>query len=306
MAIILEQLDNEYNEETCSILLGKHFVLKFSPDQKRNILHSNQAIENLINTENLLVSPILGKVNSIVSFSKNILKELGENIKFQDFLNKIAKSGLSKSASLSSILNKSKEDILQLSNDIQKIEKDNDLFLAQDRNLYFCESCNAYLGETSQLLPPKCTYCQTNTNWSASHTAVRFVDSQVADYLTGLWFEDYMAKLLNSLGWKTWCHGSIMGSSGIDHQVDILAINNSQGRTLIGECKTGKINKEQVFDLSAQYYDIKSNLGFLFSLQPVDNNRLKDYMKRTAGLCLLDNLKRITDEEIKKQIQNNL
>jgi len=315
MAITIEQLDNEYVDQNISILVGKNFILKFTP--QKSSLDSSESLQKLIKTPDLLSNDLNRKVRGLVGMSKQIIDLLSESIKTREFYSRLNNGNpetLTPDESeslikyLSNQLKEKKDEIIKKGNAIGKLEKEIELYLAQDNNLYFCKSCNAYLGDSFESLPSSCLSCGNETDWSDAQniTNVRFIDSKILAYLDGLWFEDYIAKLLNKIDWKTWCHGSIMGSSGIDHQVDILAINSSDGRVIICECKTAKIEKKHAFDLSAQFYDIKSSYGFLFSLEAVSNVRLTQYMKGTAGLCLCDDLKANTDEQIMVKIKNFL
>lgn len=315
MAITIEQLDDEYINGDVSILVGKSFILKFIP--QKSAYDSSENLKKFINTPDLLTDPLSSKVRAMVGLSKEISDLLSESIKTREMYSRTNASNLGSSSSnkpeplieyLSNQLKAQKLQIIKKGEAVQKLEKESNLYLAQENNLYFCKSCNAYLADSFESLPEKCSSCGNTTDWSDSNNIVkaRFLDNKVAQYLGGLWFEDYVAKLLARLGWKTWCHGLIMGSSGVHHQVDILAINPADGRVLVGECKTAKIQKEHIFDLSAQFNDIKSCYGFLFSYDTVLNDRLTEYMKRTAGLHLLDNLKANTDEQMIEKIEKKL
>jgi len=312
MAITIEQLDEEYIKQDISILVGKSFILKFIP--QKSVYDSNGNLKKFISTPNLLTDDLSEEVKKIVGFSKEISGLLSDSIKMREMEAKLKLDENIDSEEkpfktyFSEQLKGIKEKIISKGELIQKIEKNNNLYLAQENSLYFCKECNAYLGDSFESLPENCLSCNQKTNWGNAHNIVkvRFLDNKVSQYLDGLWFEDYIAKFLSKLGWKTWCHGSIMGSSGIPHQVDILAINPVDGRVLIGECKTSKIQKEHIFDISAQFNDIKSYYGFLFSYDKVSNIRLADYMERTAGLCLIDNLKSDSDEKILEKLEKKL
>lgn len=311
MAITLEQLDGEYIDQNISILVGKNFILKFMPE--KSVFDSSEYLKRFINTPDLLIDPLYPKVRNIVGMSKEMADLLSQSIKTSEECARMM-GGESQDEELYAkirefYLGKLKDvqgKIIGKSEEIKKIEKETGLFLGQDNNLYFCENCNAYLGDSFETLPEKCSTCQSDTNWGKNNKTVRYLDARVSSYLNGLWLEDYIAKLFHDLGWKTWCHGSTMGSSGIVHQVDILAINSNDGRVLVCECKTAKILKEHIFDISTQFYDIKGSYGFLFSLDTVSNDRLTEYMKRTAGLCLIDNLKVKSDKDIIDQMSKFL
>lgn len=297
MSLTIEQLDDECKERSISILIGKHFIIKFIPSG--SVLDSNETLQTLIKTPDLLTGHTLNQVNETVKYSREIFKKLSDNIEFQEI---VVKHHITNFEIFSQI----KQDIIDLGKKISNLEKAMGLYLAKDHNLYFCSKCNTYLADSPGSLPIICSCCNENTNWGSSNEVLRFLENKVVDYLSGLWFEDYIAKLFERIGWKAWCHGSVMGSSGIDHQIDILAINSDDGRVLISECKSGRIMSKHIFYLSAQYYDINSNYGFLFSLKETPELRLKEYMNRTAGLYLLDKLEGLSDEDILVKLQTDL
>jgi hypothetical protein len=149
---------------------------------------------------------------------------------------------------------------------------------------------------------------------------VKFVDAKIISYLNGFWLEDYMARILTQLmrlkesiqsegsaqpEWKTWCHGSVMGSSGIYHPIDILAVN-SEGQILVAECKSGAFGGRDIFNFAAQYFDVKGLYGFFFALKEIPDPRGRDYMARTPGLCLLDKLEGLKDSQLIERIKEHL
>lgn len=301
MAITIEQLDDECIKKNVSILTGYNFVIKFIPGI--SILNSNRVLTDLINTQDLLNSQLIYQVKKSKTFSEKITQQLTKSIEFRETLKKMKGKEYEV---FYRIFKEIQDDVVLVGKKIIGLEKAMGLYLAQNNNLYFCNKCGTYLADSPDTLPEECSLCHEKTEWEKYIKTIRFLDTKTISYINGPWFEDYVAKLLEKIGWKTWTHGSVMGSSGVDYQIDVLAINPVNGRVIIGECKTGDVAKEHVFYLSAQYHDIKSTYGFMFSYKAVVKTRLVNYMERTAGLCLLDNLQDADDETIIKKVGEHL
>lgn len=308
MSIKIEQLDNECKNREITVLVGKNILLKFIPSQ--SILDSDKRLQSFIKTPNLLLSDLIRKTKTMAELSKRISDPLSRSIRLQDIFKGMSSRYSSEETKAFEHIKRRfehiKRSVVSIGGQIGGLEKDMNLYLAKDYYLYFCSNCDTYLADSPETLPINCRYCGEEASWGESNKTVRFLDGEVAGYLDGLWFEDYIAKFLKMIGWKTWCHGHIMGSSGVDYQIDVLAINSSDGRVLVGECKSGQLAGKDVFNFSAQYFDIKSNYGFFFSLKGASDPRLKEYMKRTPGLCLLDGLESTSDEDMIKKIKKHL
>jgi len=305
MSIKIEQLDDECRNREITTLVGRNFLLKFIPG--KCVLDSHKSLQDLIKTTNLLSSSLIHDIKKIVKLSNDISATSGylsQSVRLQDWFKKINRK--EEAPSYFDFFDKIKHKIISTGEQISRIEKEIGLYLAKDHNLYFCSKCHTYLTDSPESLPINCRCCDQSTDWGKSNEIVRFLEGDVTNYLDGIWLEDYIAKLFRGMGWKTWCHGETMGSSGIDYPIDILAINLADGRVLVGECKSGGIPAKDIFNFSAQYFDIKSNYGFVFSLKEVLEPRLKEYMNRTPGLCLLDNLENLPDKSIIEKIEKNL
>jgi len=305
MSLNIEQLDNSSKEENITILVGKSLVLKYIPG--KSILDSKKALQDLINTPDLLPGDIIKKVQNIRSLSEGISSNLVDSMTFQERFGKMmrAREGKAFKEIAYKSLEGLRKDIVRKSSKIKKIEEEVNLYIPEFHHLYFCNNCKGYLADSVESMPDECKGCGQKVK-QKKPTLAKFLDKRVTDYLNGLWFEDYIAKLLRSIGWKTWCHGSVMGSTGICYPIDILAID-SVGKVLVGECKSGvNVKSKDVLNFSAKYFDIKSNYGFFFSLKELRDSTIKDYMDRTPGLCLIDGLEVLSDGEISKNIKERI
>lgn len=300
MSLTLEQLDSEGRDSNVTILVGKNLLLKFTPGD--SIFESEKSLQELIKTSDLLSSDILLKIMEEKKLSEEISKKLSDGIRFQEEFAKFRGDEVFQSV-IKKNLEKIREEVITKNIKIKNIEKETKFYLAKDYPLYFCRNCVSYLANSTESLPANCKFCGQKTE-EDKQIFTRFSDEKIISYLNGFWLEDYIARILRSIGWKTWCHGSVMGSSGISHPVDILAI--SLGRVLVGECKSGAFGTKDIFNFAAQYFDIKCSYGFFFALKEKPDSRGKDYMERTPGLCLLDNLENLTDEKIVKKIEEHI
>ncbi|MFH1714317.1 MAG: hypothetical protein ABH831_01875 [Candidatus Nealsonbacteria bacterium] len=302
MPITIEQLDNDGKENDVTILLGKNLLLKLVPGD--SVFFKEKALQDLIKISDLLPSDIFTKIMKEKELSEDISDKLSSGIKTQEDLASLRATDETFDQLIKKTLEKTKQEVADRNDKIRDIERETRLFLAKNFPLYFCRDCVSYLANSSDSLPDSCKFCGRQTE-EDQQTFTRFLDARVISYLNGFWLEDYIAKILKSIGWKTWCHGSVMGSSGTYHPIDILAIDPN-GRTLVAECKSGAFGTKDIFSFSAQYFDIKSPYGFFFALRERPDSRGKEFMERTPGLCLLDNLEGLPDAEIAERVENSI
>lgn len=307
MPITLEQLDDDGKENNITILIGKTILLKFTPGS--SVFFSEKQLQNLIKTPDLLCSARLKTVIETKDLSEEIAEKLSEAVKFQELViksfNEVADRLL-----MQDHFKKTKQDIIRLGQEIKTAEEKENFHISKTFPLFFCTKCDSYLSNSTDSLLENCKICNTKTDEN-SPTHVRFIDAKIISYLNGFWLEDYIAKILTQLTqppepkWKAWCHGSVMGSSGVYHPIDVLAVN-SEGQILVAECKSGAFGGKDIFNFTAQYFDIKGLYGFFFALKEVPDPKGKDYMMRTPGLCLLDNLEGLSDNQLIEKIKGYL
>jgi len=301
MAITIQQLDNEGKENNITILIGKNLLLKFIPGN--SIFFSEKVLQDLIRTSNLLSSSILLKIIEEKKLSEGVSKNLSDGIKFQESVANLRNEKTFQPI-IQKTLEQTKEEVINANIQIKEIEKQTKFYLAKDYPLYFCRNCISYLANSTESLPENCKFCGTKTEEN-KQTFTRYLDEKIISYLTGYWFEDYISKILESIGWQTWTHGEVMGSSGTCHSIDILAIGPN-GRVLVAECKSGAFGGKDIFNFAAKYFDIKGPYGIFFALKENPDSKGKEYMERVPGLCLLDNLDNLNDQTLVEKIEATL
>lgn len=154
---------------------------------------------------------------------------------------------------------------------------------------YLCKRCMGFragpdLVEQSE--KPICPICKN----ILKKFSIRQIETNSVMYLTGYWFEGYIANILNTLGWKAWSSPNLMiyGVSGASHQIDVLAVK--KGRVLIVECKTGEFSPTQVMNLLGKYYDIRCHQALAISIGSLHPTGKKIIEKNTA-ISYYDNIK---------------
>jgi len=100
-------------------------------------------------------------------------------------------------------------------------------------------------------------------------------------WVKDFWFEAYMAKLFEKLGWTTWTAVHIMGSSGVPHEIDVLA--RKESNVVVVECKTGDVSRNHVFTFLTKTQDLKVNLGILALMRALPE--LKRDRSRSVADC---------------------
>lgn len=187
----------------------------------------------------------------------------------------------------------------QRGDEIKKLQTKLSLDLISEQKEYYCKKCKAFRPGPSlsaRKRKKEKVKCQLCSNLLKTKN-IKHLKKDIAEYLNGLWLEDYVAMILNSLEWKAWSspHLMVYGSSGAKHQIDVLAVKD--GRILIAECKTGEFNTKQIRDLLAKYYDIRCHHAIAVTTQPIHPEAKKLIEKNPAITCCEGlNLKKIKKE----------
>ena len=288
MSITLELLDEHHKSAESTIIVGENVLLKFIPNL--SLLSQRPRLKDIIGIKDLQKSEYLVWIKKIIKFTKDLKDVLGEYI--QEYSNK-------KEAD---VLANYKENIVKISNSITEIERKMNISICEDHQLTFCTKCNAYVGEIDSLTT-KCSEC-SNPITDTGKKSVRYLDKISNTFFDGgIWFEDYIQKLLEEEGWKVWTHGSVMGSSGVLHPVDILSIKDN--KVLIAECKTGTVNTRDLSHFMIQKNDIPSHFGLFLSLQNCSSKSTASLFKLSTSI-LIDNIEEKTDLEIKELISKHI
>ncbi|MFH1551717.1 MAG: hypothetical protein ABIC36_02450 [bacterium] len=288
--ITVEHIDNYHREADFTIIVGENILLKFVPD--RSILKERPKLENIINIPDLVISKELGWVKKIARISSNLKTSLGDYVSNWD-------SGKTDS------LQDKKEQISKDSLEIATIERNLGFSLSDPHSLAFCmgeNGCGAYVGEMDTLTI-FCHQCKKELE-EKDYITVNYLDKKITGFLDGgIWFEDYVEKLLKDEGWRVWTHGSVMGASGILHPIDLLAIK--EGKVLIMECKTGKVSSRDISHFIVQKIDISSHFGFFLSVRECSSKNTAVLFSASTS-CLIDNIENKSEKDLIEMIRKHL
>lgn len=286
MAITLEILDTSHEDQDSTIIVGENILLKFIPANSASTLSKHPELKNIINIDNLLLDDKLKWIKEIIRLTDSFKLSLGDYIKKWNNSNKIYETS----------------DLSNISNSIIEIERLINISLCNTHYHSFCAKCGAYIGEQDNLIT-KCPKCSIELKES-DKIGFTYLDKDTSVYFNGgIWFEDYMERILLTQGWKIWTHGNVMGASGIAHQIDILAIK--EDKILIAECKTGHINTRDISHFIVQKIDIPSHFGLFLSLQDCSSKSTASLFKVSTS-SLIDNIEKMNDSEIVEKINNHI
>lgn len=295
MGITLLHLDNSHETDPSTVLVGKDILIMFKPTNPVPTGKTHAAIEQLINTPDLLLKKeTLEKLWNLNLLTDMIEKTVKNTLQIRD-------SNLPEKI-LKTFLVQQKKEIEGRANDIAKIEDELQLYLAEDHRVYFCNSCSAYIGLAVDPLPEKCKACNAKVIKDITRAiGIRYLSASIRNYLQGIWLQDYVAKIFKFMEWETWTECSVMGSSGVYHPIDILAINRKLGRVLIAECKKSALG-DHAFKLAARFSDIQPSFGLLISLSRLNSEPGRNLLEKKPGLKLIE-LEDHSDEMIKEKLQ---
>lgn len=147
---------------------------------------------------------------------------------------------------------------------IRKLEKELKVELLKADRIGYCERCRCFR-QTGDLTAigtthVPCPFCNTNISMKTYHS----LPSRSAQFISGSWFEEYVAKRLEKLGWTTFTDIYVYGNSGVKFEIDVLALKG--GETLIVECKTGSVGLTRLSSFIAKFSQIRTTSAALISL----------------------------------------
>ncbi|RJQ35233.1 hypothetical protein C4568_01275 [Candidatus Parcubacteria bacterium] len=313
MAITIEQLDNRYREKNATIILGENILLKFVPE--KSVFDRNDSLRELISTQNFLLGEGPKNIGQMVNLSNRIKKRLEHHIQSQELAGSFLKKDRSGKPDIGFFERHIKPDLIagvkkleDLSQAVDKLEDSFPRRLGRSAPHYFCDNCIAYIG--TDIAPSKCTICGSAINIHSAVRNLRYLEPDVFDYLGGKWFEDYIGKIFESNGWKVWKHGSVMGTSGEKHPIDVLAANNKTANVLVAECKISQDSfaDKDMLAFKARWHEISAAHGFFIVLGNDERGELqtKRIFARTPGLCFLSGMGGMTDAQIYEQITSEI
>ena len=270
------------NTRKFNILLNDGILLRV--EKKRTQRISSQ-ISGWIRTEKNLVSkPSQKNLKEIISLNSQIKERIGMSTMrsmsrkdgFEDFY-----------ANLERRWNK-----------ISSLEKNLKVKLIKRDRIGFCDTCYNFR-ETAGLAGssnrPVCRFCGKQIKKEKTYYSI---PEAVAQYVNGFWFEQYIAKRLEDLGWITLTNVYIFGNSGVKFEIDVLA--SKGGRTLIVECKSGGSGLNDISSFIAKFYEIKTTSAAFVSIPKTqkDGHRMGQIV---GGLSVIDDIK--SDRDLNRKLR---
>lgn len=173
---------------------------------------------------------------------------------------------------------------------------------------FYCKDCYNVVSR-KYFRPSTCTCGKKIASMSEDcieKTIVKLGERLVKFIEQNMWFEYGVEDLLQKMKYKTACGCDVIGSSGIAHEVDVIA--EKKGTRIMVECKNQELTINHVLIFQGKMVDIGVVWGYMFT---ISNNVSEDVRKlaRSRNIFIVDNilLKRETDMKFKvKQLERIL
>jgi len=267
--------DIHFGHKNITLLIGLDLLLRFQYKEQRENQILKQLKEKILKNKKVFIADRQRSIQMLLVADREIRELLNKDKKeltkrnkseFDDFLNNL----------------KRRQDILRMLAKKLKFE------VIKPYKEYFCKNCNGFRPgpDLTQKESPTCALCKN----LLKKFSINQLDTDIVNYLTGYWFEDYIANIFNMLKWKAWSSPALMihGVSGASHQIDVLAIKN--GRVLIVECKTGDVSPTQVMNFLGKYYDIRCHKALVVVVGRIHPDA-KKIIEKNAAIDYYDNIR---------------
>jgi len=269
--------DIHFGNKNITLLIGPDLLLRFQYKEQRGNQILKRLKEKILKDKKIFTAERQRFIQKLLVADREIRELLNKDKKeltkrdksgFDDFLNNLQR----------------RQDTLETLSKKLKFE------VIKPHKEYFCKNCNGFRSgpDLTQTNPPNCALCRN----LLKKLSIKQLDTDIVNYLTGYWLEDYIANIFNTFEWKAWSSPTLMiyGVSGASHQVDVLAIKN--GRVLIVECKTGEFSPTQVMNFLGKYYDIRCHQALAVAIGKIHPDALK-IIEKNAAIDYYDNIKNI-------------
>jgi hypothetical protein len=302
MGVKIDPLDDSFKNKDASLWYGERVLLKFE-NSRTPLIKSNKEVRKLINHQ-LLSKDALEKLNSFQVLIKRTEEGKSKSVELVSLAEDFELDTEERVSRLGEAFAKIKERILEASNGLKNLNDQFKANVSEPHMLVFCGHCSAFLGEEGDPAGPiqVCRICETALS-KGERVGVYYPESEVSKYLEGYWFEDYVAKFLENSGWTVRTGILVMGTSGVSHEVDILA--SKANFILVGECKTERVvAREGIFNFVTKASDIGGSIMPLFSLSRVGDEEGREFLRKKPGFKLVDDLSSIGDSGLSDAIKN--
>lgn len=319
MPVTYIELDASLREENVTLLLGKDVVLKLLEDEKAKSLLKDPYVQTLLKTKDLSWRDFRESMNRLINLE---LREIGEPFyslmgrmqheikrkteiakRFLDFIGRRVRS-------LRRLLIQNDRKMLKLEKKLKKINPN--LEILRPCIVPYCPKCSGpFFGKNGQIIKSDfkgtkiCSICGSSVKREkAKQLRLHEVIPTIRQiWEENLWFEEYTASIVRSLGWQTWTHVHVLGASGTLHEIDVLGIQ--KGYILICECKTGKVARADVFNFWTKVLDIKSHRSILALTGELPEPETRRFLRKNP-VILIENASKLKKVDIVEKIQSGL
>jgi len=188
----------------------------------------------------------------------------------------------------------------------KELEKELGLAILTAHTYIFCPDCGTLISSEEYESEEKCARCERQIKRKdAEYVEVHIANDKIREvWESRLWFEAYVSELLKKLNWQTWTHVLVMGSSGIYHQIDFLAIKG--GSVIVGECKTGRVSRNDVFNFVTKADDIKAHFSIYAMLNGLPETETREFIRKDPSVIMLENLCKLEEDAIIEELDKRL
>jgi hypothetical protein len=179
----------------------------------------------------------------------------------------------------------------------KKIKEKTGFRILEPSTLFICPNCKVVLDE-KEIDSKKCLSCNKEIGEAERIPIYKVGENIKKIWFNNLWFEAYVGKLLEKLGWKTWVSVNVIGTSGVLHQIDVLAIHKSKGTVLVAECKTGKVSRNEVFNFCTKIGDIKAHMAILALIDELPDPATREFVRKNPAIIRLENMKNLNEDNV--------
>ncbi len=168
--------------------------------------------------------------------------------------------------------------------------------------LYYCKKCNSLI-EKNEFKSKKCDCGQkiTKVSDTEKQTAAQVNQEVEIFFKNNMWLEYGVELLFKQKNYQTQCGVYILGSSGVSHEIDIVAEREADYIRTIGECKNKEIQIDDIFKLSGKMQDTGCNYGFIFSTGVIQSNDVYR-LAISRNIKIIEKVLEKTTKEMQDQI----
>jgi len=172
----------------------------------------------------------------------------------------------------------------------QHINREDEVSLLETFPLYLCPTCKSFISE-GQFVSTDC-FCGESISRSRDTEKRSFkkLNSTLYDLVNHNWHLEYaFGRLLKKLSFDSVsCGVDVLGSSGINHEIDVIAEDKSKEKRAFCECKTENINYNHLLKFNQQCEDIGVNYKIFVSTGDISSERERRFAN-TYNILLVDN-----------------